>query len=285
MREAIITTMAGETGYHSFFEPFRKKVMVAAYRPVGKDCTWSVFCMAPYAEFFGSIDIMVRVMIISIVVVVIAAIILSIFVASIIIRPLLTVDKAINEIASGSADLTRRIEVTSNDEIGNVVKGFNKFTEKLQVIITAIKASRNTLVSVGNDMSASVTDTATSIGEILNDIESVHQQINGQSKSVQQTAGAVNEIASNIESLERMIGTQAQGVSQASAAVEEMIGNIASVNINVDKMASSFDSLQQTALNGSAKQDDVNDRIKQIESQSEMLQEANAAIAAIAEQT
>ena len=285
MQEAITTALTGATGYHAFFEPWRKKMMVAAYRPVGDVSGWTVFCMAPFSEYFGSVSVMVRAMVTSIVIVLIIAVVLSLFVISIIIKPLKSVEASITDIASGNADLTKRIAVTSNDEIGNVVKGFNKFTEKLQTIISAVKDSRNTLVSVGDSMSASVSDTAGSIGEILGNIESVHQQITGQSQSVQQTAGAVNEIASNIESLERMIATQSDGVSQASAAVEEMIGNIASVNQSVDKMANSFDLLQQTAQNGSAKQEDVNERIKQIESQSEMLQEANAAIAAIAEQT
>ena len=82
-----------------------------------------------------------------------------------------------------------------------------------------------------------------------------------------------------------MIESQSAGVSQASVAVEEMIGNISSVNNSMDKMASSFDTLSYNAQTGFTKQQDVNERIKQIESQSQMLLEANIAIANIAEQT
>ncbi len=200
-------------------------------------------------------------------------------------KPLSLIESAITEIASGDADLTRRVTYNSNNEIGYVVKGFNQFTEKLQAIISDVKASKGDLSIAGEDMSATSQDTTSAITQIIANIESVRHQIVSQSASVEETAGAVNQIASNIESLERMIDNQSAVVTEASAAVEEMIGNISSVNLSVDKMAESFDELQTNAHDGFAKQQDVNERIHQIEEQSAMLQEANAAISAVAEQT
>ncbi len=203
-------------------------------------------------------------------------------------KPLLKVKASIEEIASGKADLTQRITgpaANVNNEIGGVVKGFNKFTEKLHAIVSDVKYSKDVLAAAGDDLDVSMQDTSASITEIIANISSVHNQIANQGDSVSQTAGAVNEIASNIESLERMIANQSQGVSNASSAVEEMIGNIASVNNSVDKMAASFDSLTENAKSGAEKQVHVNERIHEIEQQSQMLQEANAAIAAIASQT
>ena len=203
-------------------------------------------------------------------------------------NPLRMVKSSIEQIASGKADLTRRITGSAanmNNEIGGVVKGFNAFTEKLHAIVSDVKDSKNLLEDAGDDLDASMQDTSASITEIIANIESVHRQVSNQGDCVSQTAGAVNEIASNIESLERMIANQSNGVSDASSAVEEMIGNIASVNKSVDMMASSFDSLSERARSGSEKQERVNDCIRKIEQQSEMLQEANSSIAAIASQT
>ncbi|WP_027727803.1 methyl-accepting chemotaxis protein [Treponema sp. C6A8] len=285
MKEAITDTMKGTVAYKVFFEPWRKKLMVASYRPVGGNCDWAVFCMAPFSEFFGVITKMATSMLIAIAIILIIAVTISTLIISMSIKPLKTVEASITEIASGNADLTKRIAVTSNDEIGNVVKGFNAFTEKLQQIISAVKDSKSNLGSVGETMSASVGDTAASITEIISNIDSMRKQISGQTQSVNQTAGAVNQIASNIESLENMIAAQSRGVSAASAAVEEMIGNISSVNGSVDKMARSFNDLRMNAHTGIEKQKAVNARVEQIEAQSQMLQEANGAISAIASQT
>lgn len=51
-------------------------------------------------------------------------------------KPLKIVDATVRGIATGNADLTKRIELQSNNEIGSVVRGFNSFTEKLHHIMS-----------------------------------------------------------------------------------------------------------------------------------------------------
>ncbi|MCR4823324.1 MAG: methyl-accepting chemotaxis protein [Treponema sp.] len=195
------------------------------------------------------------------------------------------VTKQLKEMATGEADLTKRVTLRVLDEIGDLVINFNAFCDKLQTIIGETKKSKEELSMSGSSMTASTQDTASAITQIIANIDSISHQINTQSGSVQQTAGAVDEISSNIESLNRMIENQSSGVTQASAAVEQMIGNIISVNNSVEKMASSFEELESNANTGFKMQNDVNERIQQIETQSEMLQDANTAISSIAEQT
>jgi len=195
------------------------------------------------------------------------------------------VTKQLREMATGEADLTKRVTLRVLDEIGDLVINFNAFCDKLQTIIGETKNSKDELSLAGTNMSASTQDTASAITQIIANIDSISHQIHTQNQSVQQTAGAVDEISANINSLNQMIENQSSGVSQASAAVEEMIGNISSVNHSVEKMASSFKELEENANTGFKMQNDVNERILQIETQSEMLQDANTAISSIAEQT
>lgn len=255
-----------------------------SYAPV-KNTPWSLAICDPTREIqktandlafflsFGNIAIAVAILIILFVIVTGA------------LKPLNLVVDIIEGIATGNADLTQRIQIKDNNEIGAVTQGFNMFIKKIYDIIIKIKESKNNLNSIDSDLAAAIEDTESSITEILANIDSVKTHITKQNASVQGTAGAITQITSNIQSLERMIENQASGVTQASAAIEQMIGNIGSVNQSVEKMASSFDILQENASAGAQKQAIVNERIEQIESQSAMLQEANAAIAAIAEQT
>lgn len=274
----------GQEGCEDFFDSDTHTHIISSYKRV-PDTTWTVFAAAPYDIYFSTLSAMKG----SIILVMIGAIILSAIVTVLLIavlfKPLKTVKNSITTIASGHADLTQRIPETSNDEIGDVVKGFNLFTEKLQSIIGDIKDSNAELTAAGNEMSKSAHDTGNSISEIISNITNISGQIDNQVSSVSQTSAAVNEIASNIESLKRMIENQSAGVTQASAAVEEMIGNIESVNNSVDKMADSFGRLEADAQGGISKQQAVDSQIKQIEQQSAMLQEANAAISNIASQT
>ena len=200
-------------------------------------------------------------------------------------NPLKKVEKAIDEIASGSANLTKRIHVSSNNEIGSIVLGFNKFTEKLQSIVSELKKSQITLSKAGDILSETTSNSADAIESIKNSIIETTSGINEQTYGITETSSAVNEIASNIDSLEKMISSQSAGVSEASSAVEQMIGNIDSVNSTVEKMVGSFNVLSESAQDGFKKQSDVNEMILKIEADSKLLLEANSIIASIAAQT
>ena len=200
-------------------------------------------------------------------------------------RPLRKVSNSIGEIASGKADLTQRINIKTEYEIGEVVNGFNTFTEKLQSIMKVMKESKDSLYQVGELLNQNTKDTLTSIETIIDNIHSTKDGTAHQFSSVDQTATAVNEIASNIESLEHMVENQSESVKIAGEAVSEMVSNIKKVNDSVAKMADSYNNLEQKAQNGVKKQDDVSAKIEIMGEQSKMLGNANKTIREIASQT
>ena len=281
---ALNHVFEGKTGCDVFVDQTMGVKMLCSYKPI-RNTDWSVFSVTPYDFYFGSLKGMRLFSIILVISVIIVSIIACIIFVGIIILPLNSVKRSILDISSGSADLTKRIAVSTNDEVGDVVNGFNQFTEKLQLIMQGLKNSKDELTTAGSVLRASTQDTSASITQIIANINSVHNQITTQGASVHETAGAVNQIASNIESLEKMIENQSSCVVQASTAVEEMIGNIESVNNSVDRMAGSFEQLIMSTENGSRLQIEVNKKIENIRTQSATLQQANAAIASIAGQT
>lgn len=281
-KECINDALAGNTAA-KIIEVYGKK-QLTVYAPC-KGTPWILTINVPYDQVYEGAATLTKILVI--IIVILAVILLSSSIIPLVraLKPLRVVDKNIHEIATGNADLSQRLPVVSNDEIGSVTEGFNLFMEKLQSIMTDVKSSKDNLIEAGDDLHSGIDYNAESVVEILNNIKNVESQISSQYSSVQETAGAVNEIASNIESLERMIEKQNQGVNNASSAVEQMIGNISSVNVSVEKMAGSFDILEKRTVEGNEKQKEMNERIEEIKVQSETLQEANKTIANIARQT
>ena len=191
----------------------------------------------------------------------------------------------LEDLSTGDADLTKRCTLYCYDEIGELVINFDKFMDKLHDIVKNLKTSKEDLGLSGNNLDEGTENTASSITEIIANIDSIHSQINNQDKCVSNTSDSVFHITKSIKELDVHIEDQSSSVTQASAAVEQMVGNINSVNKSVAQMTSSFKTLETNAETGFSKQEDVNEQIRKIEGQSEMLQEANAAISSIAEQT
>lgn len=283
IRAAVKRMTAGESGTEFIINSKGEK-SYAFFGPV-KNTTWSIAAIVPEKEITGTAIELGKTLSLLCVIFVIILIIVTAVTAWNVIKPLKNVEKSVLDIASGNADLTRRIDRTVNNEIGSIVNGFNRFVDKLQSIMTDLKKSKDDLSSSGSTLRASIEETSSAITQILSDIDSVKQEITNQSSSVEETAGAITEISQNIVSLEKMIENQASGIAQASAAVEQMIGNIGSVNKSVEQMAQSFSSLEERSKDGMSKQERVSEQIEQISGQSEMLEDANAAIASIASQT
>ena len=282
---------SGKTGTAAFFNPMMNQKICCSYRPMdpnnpfGYITPWTVFVTAPYNAYFGQISILRKSVFGTLGLFIFIGLLIGFLLIRFIVKPVHTVKNTINGIATGNADLTQRIELTTNDEVGDVVNSFNMFTEKLQQIISQVKISKDTLVTAGTDLDLSSQDTLSSIKEIISGLEEMLFKIQTQNNSVSETAGAVNEIASNIESLDRMIENQGQGIMDASSAVEQMVGNINSVTSSMDKMAVSFNELSAQATQGEQLQKKATNQIEHIKKQSDTLQEANVAIANISKQT
>ena len=99
----------------------------------------------PYDYYFKEISYIINYSIIGLIISIIGAFLVLIPLIRAIVRPLNTVSRSINDIAQGNADLTKRIEISSKDEVGSVVLGFNNFTDKLQEILKSIKKSQTNL--------------------------------------------------------------------------------------------------------------------------------------------
>lgn len=203
-------------------------------------------------------------------------------------QPLNALEKTVEDLSSGNADLTKRIKIETSGTLPTVaqlVDGFNRFIQKIQETVQTMKDSEETLEGSRKKL-ITVTDAAVnSIEEIGTDIDSFSGSIKKQTSSVQQTAGAVEQISSNITSLDNMISTQGAAVNDASSAVSQMLGNIKSVNAAVEKLISSFSALEQDSSDGVEKHKNMNEKIAQIEEESKTLADANKVISSIANQT
>lgn len=108
-----------------------------------------------------------------------------------VIRPLKLANKQLNgiieDIDNNNGDLTARINVKSDDEIGELVGGINVFIEKLHLIMKDIKAS-----------SDSIKESSVSMD---NEISEVNNNANNISASMQQMAAGMQEVSATVEEI------------------------------------------------------------------------------------
>ena len=246
---------------------------------------WSVASGSMVSTVFAPLHDMQRIaiVIISIVVVLIAA--AAVFLARSITKPIVNIAGDLREIAEGEGDLTRRVNIQSKDEVGDLAKYFNDTVKKIRNLVVNIKKEAETLSEIGTDLASNMNETAAAVHQITSNIQSIKGRIINQSASVTETNATMEQVTVNIDKLNGHVENQSRNVSQASAAIEEMVANISSVTDTLVKNGANVKTLQGSSEVGRNGLQGVAADIQEIARNSEGFLEINAVMENIASQT
>ncbi|EXF94456.1 methyl-accepting chemotaxis protein [Pseudomonas fluorescens HK44] len=172
----------------------------------------------------------------AVVVLVIAAV--GLFVANTILRPLHLMKANLDDIAAGEGDLTRRLAITSQDELGELAGSFNRFVDKIHGLVRQITEMTSQLTGLVNQVS--------------DQAQRSDQAMERQRHETDQVATAINEMSAAAQE----VAKSAQGAAVAAQQTDEegqaakrvVAGSISQIHALVKDIRSSgvsLDSLQQ----------------------------------------
>ena len=200
-------------------------------------------------------------------------------------KPILAIVQSLKDIAEGEGDLTRQINIRSNNEIGDLARYFNQTIDKIRNLIVNVKNQADSLSQVGHELSVDMTETAASMHQIAANIHNIKGRMLNQSASVTQTNTTMEQITANIKKLDDLVEKQYSAVSQGSLAIEEMVARIDSITSTLKKNAENVIDLKGAAELGRSSLAAVTVDIQEIARESEGLMEINAVMQNIASQT
>ena len=208
-----------------------------------------------------------------------------IFLSHSVIHPIINVSKSLENISMGDGDLTSRLPIKHNNEIGFLCKSFNKTIEKIGSTIKSVDLSARTMEEIGSELLNNMTETASSVYEINSNIESVKGQSFTQAASVTQTAATIEEIIRTIKTLNGSIECQVGSVAVVSSSIEEMVANIKSITDTLEKSDELIKELGMATSDGKEMLATSHSVTKKIAEESGSLMEASSVIQHIAAQT
>lgn len=164
-----------------------------------------------------------------------------------IVKPVADMVARIKDIADGEGDLTQRLTIRSADELGQLAQWFNTFIEKLQAIITQVKAHAVKL----NDSSAHLTTISESLaggaGQAADEANTVAASSEQMRQNMTSIAASMDQASDNL----RMVATAAE---EMSSTINEITQNTAKTStitgeavIQADKASSRVGELGASA--------------------------------------
>ncbi|HDF8079182.1 TPA: methyl-accepting chemotaxis protein [Vibrio parahaemolyticus] len=194
-----------------------------------------------------------------IIVVILAALGMVFLLLRTVLKPLNDIKNAMAQIASGDGDLSQRIQINTQDEIGQLAKAFNEFVSKIQATVSQVIDSSNTLrqeMANLSSLTATIADstvsqqrdseavaaavhemqvTSRNVSESANEAAVASQTANDELSNtnviLEQTVGSIRDLAGEIESASHVINTLDNDVSDIASVLDVIRGIAEQTNL------------------------------------------------------
>jgi len=146
----------------------------------------------------------------------VVAIIVTSLVSRGITRPVKAMAQHLGEMAQGGGDLTKRIEIISHDEVGQMASSFNLFVNKLEEIISEVRTSSDGIASAATQVATSAASLSQGTSEQAASIEET-------TSSLEQMSASITQNADNSRQMEQMAVKGARDSEESGGAVRESV--------------------------------------------------------------
>lgn len=143
-----------------------------------------------------------------------------------IVNPISRAVDAMNEIAEGDGDLTKRLTETGKDEISQLSAAFNRFAEKVREMVVQVSASTTRLATAAEQMSSITNETTEGVQKQQSETELVATAMNEMTSTVQEVALNATEASAAAQNADNQALDGKAVVQQAVSTINSLASEI-----------------------------------------------------------
>jgi len=166
---------------------------------------------------------------------------------SLLLRRLLGVRNAMDNIASGEGDLTQRLPEEGNDEVTQIASAFNRFVNKMEHVLIDVRTSSesvhhaaNEIAMGGQDLSRRTDNAASSLQQTSASVEQITSTVQHTAASAQEAnklSHAATEVAKEGGQVVSNVVTTMEDISDASNKIGEIVTLMNSIAFQTNLLA------------------------------------------------
>src|SRR5450830_704761 len=197
-------------------------------RPIdGTD--WSLVVAVNYAQATSSIgSLMMRSAVTAILAIVIAAVLLTLTITKMLNR-LIMVRNALEDIASGEGDLTRRLDAQGRDELSQIAGAFNRFIDMIAHTLLQIRQSSESVRTSSSEIASGNLDLSSRTEEQAGSLEET-------ASAMEELTSTVRQNADNARQANQLAVSASEIAVQGGAVVAQVVDTMGSINASAHKI-------------------------------------------------
>ena len=154
-------------------------------------------------------------------------------------QPLLTMGRAMHDIAEGEGDLTKRLTIHGDDEFGALGLSFNRFVERIHTSIREVSSATGQVNEVALRVVAASNSSMFNSDQQAsrtNSVAAAINQLGAAAQEIAQNAALASQHSSDARSLaedgQQVVDKTIHAMQQLSAKISDSCGNIETLNSN-----------------------------------------------------
>ncbi|UAW97228.1 methyl-accepting chemotaxis protein [Halopseudomonas nanhaiensis] len=223
MNNVVSASKAGFVDYYwpkpGVTEPVAKISYVALFEPWGWVLGSGIYLDDVSAAFWAEI----RTLLLLAGGGLIALLSINLMIARSITRPLRQAMQAMNDIATGEGDLTRRLDSQGNDEVAGLARGFNAFTDKLTKVVDDLRTGVALNLTIADEVGKAMVVAEKSFDQQKNELDTIASAVEEMSATAQEVAARMTD--SSVAA--REAGAQSDLGHQTADVTSSMMGRLA----------------------------------------------------------
>ncbi|HHX8638510.1 TPA: methyl-accepting chemotaxis protein [Vibrio diabolicus] len=153
------------------------------------------------------------------------------------IQPLQHVAASLKDVAAGGGDLTARLKVESQDEVGEVAAAFNEFMDKLHPLMQDIHRSATTVQTVSQSLNTQTSQASGQMQDHCLETDKVVTAVTQMSMTAKEVASNTNATAQAIEDANSQVTAAQHEVEQAIEGITELVTEIDSTSDAISELS------------------------------------------------
>lgn len=142
-------------------------------------------------------------------------------------------------LTAGDGDLTKRITVKTNDELGDLAMYINKFVENVQTIILEVKASTDEVASSNNQLAATMEELSTTFNSQSQQVSNMVMSMDTISDISRSTAEALSNNMSILDNTATKTGEGSSQLDSVRKNMEDIKKQTVSLSKTIERLSAS----------------------------------------------
>jgi len=196
------------------FEPWGLILGTGQYVDNIADLLWSQFFKLVLLAVFLSVPLLI----------------LFLLIIRSIVRPLKTINQAMENISEGDGDLTKRLKTEGNDELSQVAESFNTFVHKIQQLVVNVQESADSEQQAAEQLAALCESSSSQTARLNQQTEAVATAVNELTSSAGEVAQHAREAAESANVADEQSGRSAATVRSAVQNIDALTQRLNQAN-------------------------------------------------------